>query len=232
MVAQLEHYSRILLLFTATVVAAQPICLAQTNSASSGTTRTSTNQWQVSQASAAAPSAFVPSATTQQAVLLKKSDRVMFGFVRLNGNFYEIEIADHSRVSIPRDQVEFVGADIEAIYEFKCRDTSRWKSGDHYKLTRWCIQHNLLRQAMNHYTVVEAAIEGHPEYKPALRQLGTELEQKILSDEKFRAYAGLPPLPAASSDPNSALHRTRPTALRIVLSPLHRPRITPPLPVY
>jgi hypothetical protein len=131
---------------------------------------------------------------SQQAVLLKKTDRVLVGTVRLNGNFYEIEIADHSRVSIPRDQVEFIGANEEEIYQYKYRSISRWKTGDHFQITRWCIQNKLLVHAIDHFEEVERQAPNHP----SVKQLGTELEQKILSDESFRAFAGLPPLTTAN----------------------------------
>jgi hypothetical protein len=130
----------------------------------------------------------------QQAVLLKKTDRVMVGAVRLNGHFYEIEIADESRVSIPRDQVEFVGANAEEVYQYKCRGITRWKTGDHFQITRWCIQNKLLVHAIDHFEEVERQSPNHP----SVKQLGAELQQKILSDESFRVFAGLPPLTTAT----------------------------------
>ena len=130
----------------------------------------------------------------QQAVLLKKTDRVMVGTVRLNGHFYEIEIADESRVSIPRDQVEFVGANEEEVYQYKCRGITRWKTGDHFQITRWCIQNKLLVHAIDHFEEVERQSPNHP----SVKQLGAELQQKILSDESFRVFAGLPPLTTAT----------------------------------
>src|SRR4051812_35926608 len=57
--------------------------------------------------------------TEPQAVLLKKTDRVLIGKVRPNGNFVEVEIADQSRVSIPRDQIEFIGPNVLEIYQYK-----------------------------------------------------------------------------------------------------------------
>lgn len=135
-----------------------------------------------------------------QAVLLKKTDRVLVGSVRLNGNFYEIEIADQSRVSIPRDQVEFIGADVEEIYKHKCQSIPRWRSGDHFQLSRWCIQNQLLVHAIEHFEEVERQSPNHP----SVKQLGTELQQKILSDESFRAFAGLPPLPTSTAIASNA----------------------------
>jgi hypothetical protein len=132
---------------------------------------------------------------TPQAVLLKKTDRILIGTVRQNGNYIEIEIADQSRVSIPRDQIDYVGVDTEDVYQFKRRSIDRWAVGDHFKLTRWCLQNQLLRQATEHYLEVVKQNADHP----AVKQLGAELEQKILADEKFRVYVGLPPLTPAPS---------------------------------
>ena len=132
---------------------------------------------------------------TPQAVLLKKTDRILVGSVRLNGSYYEIDIADQSRVSIPRDQVEFIGANEAEVYQYKCRSISRWMPGDHFKMARWCLQNKLIVQAIEHYSVVEKAA---PDY-PLVKQLGVELEQKILGDEKFRVFAGLAPLAEAKS---------------------------------
>lgn len=137
----------------------------------------------------------------QQAVLLK-TDRVLIGSVRVNGNYYEVEIADQSRVSIPRDQVEFVGADTEEIYQHKCRGISRWMTGDHFKLTRWCLQNRLLVHAIDHLGEVEKHSPNHP----AVKQLAAEVQQKILSDEKFRKFAGLPPLPMAQKLASALTH--------------------------
>ena len=131
--------------------------------------------------------------SSPQAVLLKKTDRILFGTVRLNGNYYEVEIADQSRVSIPRDQVDFVGASAEDVYQHKCRNITRWRTGDHFQLTRWCLQNRLLAQAIEHFAEVEKQAPSHP----AVTQLGAELQQKILSDEKYRSFAGLPALKVA-----------------------------------
>ena len=129
----------------------------------------------------------------QQAVLLKKTDRILFGTVRMNGNYCEVEIADQSRVSIPREQVDFIGASAEEVYQHKCRSITRWKTGDHFQLTRWCLQNRLLVHAIDHF----AEVEKHSPNHPAVNQLGAELQQKILSDEQYRAFAGLPVLNAA-----------------------------------
>jgi len=145
-----------------------------------------------------------------QAVLLKKTDRILVGTVRNNGNYYEIEIADQSRVSIPRDQVDFVGANATEVYQHKCKNISRWLTGDHFKIARWCLQNNLLPQAVEHYVVVEKAA---PDY-PLVKQLGVEIEQKILSDEKFRAFAGLAPLAPAPAAATQVTAEVKPTTAK------------------
>ncbi len=147
---------------------------------------------------------------SSQAVLLKKTDRILIGTVRLNGNYYEIEIADQSRVSIPRDQVDFVGATATEVYQYKCKNIARWLTGDHFKIARWCLQNNLLPQAVEHYVIVEKAA---PNY-PLVKQLGVEIEQKILSDVKFRTFAGLGPLTSATANTTRVTVEAKPTATK------------------
>ncbi len=132
---------------------------------------------------------------TQRCVLLKKTDRIMTGNVRAVGKYLEIEIADQSRVSIPQDQIAYIGENLEAVYEFKKRSVSRWAVGDHFQLTRWCIQNGLLDHAVEHYLEVNRQAAQND----SVKRLGAELEQKILADESFRQYVGLAPLHAASA---------------------------------
>jgi hypothetical protein len=150
-------------------------------------------EWSRAQAPDASGSLIV--SMGQRHVLLKKTDRIMTGFVRPVGNYVEIEIADHSRVSVPNDQVAYIGETVEDIYQFKKRSVSRWAVGDHFQLTRWCIQNDLLSYAVEHYLEVHRQAPQNE----SVRRLGTELEQKILADDKFRLFAGLPPIPSVTS---------------------------------
>ncbi|MEO8272270.1 MAG: hypothetical protein ABI557_21355 [Aureliella sp.] len=147
--------------------------------------------------------AFLTAASSSQAqefgqgvVLLKETDRVLTGRILQRANFYEIELAPDSRVSIPKDKVARVAASLLELYQFKRSSMSQNSIGDHFQLTRWCLSNGLLTQAVDHYAVVAQLNPNHPRVK----QLGVELEEQLLRDEAFREYLGLAPLtPAATA---------------------------------
>ncbi len=146
--------------------------------------------------------AFLTSAVTGQgqefgqgAVLLKETDRVLMGRILQRTDFYEIELAPNSRVSIPADRVAHVAGSLQELYQFKRSRMSQNSIGDHFQLTRWCLSNGLLPQAAEHYSVVEQRNPNHPRVK----QLGVELEEQLLHDEAFRKYLGMAPLPPAAT---------------------------------
>ncbi len=135
----------------------------------------------------------------QRAVLLKQTDRVLFGKVLQRAGFYEIELAPNSRVSIPTEKVAQVADSLEELYKIKSAGISPTSIGDHFQLTRWCLVNGLLSQAAEHYTIVARSNANHPRVK----QLGVELEEQLLHDQDFREYLGLGPL--VQPAPNAAV---------------------------
>lgn len=138
------------------------------------------------------------SAQVTGGALLLKNDRVLAGRVELRGEFYAVTIADQSRVSIPVDQVAHVGRDREELYQFKAKSITRWRVGDHFHFTRWCLLNDLLDQAAEHYLYVAKEAAGHPR----VEQLAKELKKKLLEQPDFRAHLGLAPLEESTKTPN------------------------------
>ena len=66
------------------------------------------------------------------AVLLKETDRVLIGQILQRSNFYEIELAPNSRVSIPTDKVAHVAGSLQELYQFKRSNMSPTNIGDHF----------------------------------------------------------------------------------------------------
>ena len=52
----------------------------------------------------------------QGAVLMKETDRVLIGRILQRGDFYDIELAPNSRVSIPIDKVAHVAGSPQELY--------------------------------------------------------------------------------------------------------------------
>jgi hypothetical protein len=143
----------------------------------------------------------LPSSATAQeaqpgALLLKETDRVLEGNIVRRGDFFEVEIASQSRVSIPAVKVAHFGSTVEDLYVFKKQSISQWSVGDHYQLTRWCLLNNLLDHAADHYMEVAQRAADHPRVK----QLAVELEKRLVQEPDFREFLGLAsntPVPAA-----------------------------------
>jgi hypothetical protein len=146
-------------------------------------------------------------------LLLKETERVLSGKITLKGEFYEVEIAPNSRVSIPLKNVAHLGGSMEELYQAKRGTISHWSIGDHFQLTRWCLVNDLLPRAAEHYAKIVAQTPDHPRVK----QLGIELQERLLRDEKFREYLGMnSALPAAmppASSPHSPQVATSQTAV-------------------
>lgn len=129
--------------------------------------------------------------------LLHENERVFEGTVYRVGDFYQVQLGAGSKISIPADKVVFVGNSKLEAYDFMRGRVTTWTVGEHFQLTRWCLINGLLDQATAHYQQVSKT---HGHYT-RVKQLGKELEQKLLEVPGFREYLGLSPL---SSD-NSAV---------------------------
>ncbi len=127
---------------------------------------------------------------TQSGGVLLKNDRVLLGQVQPQGDVFIVRIADQSNISLAKDQVVFVGRDLEDIYQFKLRSIANWNVGDHFKLTRWCMVNDMLDKAAHHYQEVAKQAGSHPR----VQQLAIELKTRMLEVAEFREFLGLQPL--------------------------------------
>ena len=145
----------------------------------------------------------IATAQTGGGAVLLKNDRMLVGRVESHGALVSITIANDSRVSIPIEQVRHVGKDPSEIYDFKFRSTTKWDIGDHFQMTRWCLLNDFLDQATFHYQEVTKIRADHPR----VRQLGIELQKKLLEQPEFREFLGLSPVTNHDDDDS---HRADP----------------------
>lgn len=129
--------------------------------------------------------------------LLLKNDRVLVGKIERQGDVFLVRIADDSQVSIPKAQAQYLGRNVEDLYAYKRQALANPNTGDHFKLTRWCMGNQLLDQAVSHYQIVAKDAGNHPRVK----QLAVELRNQLLEVEEFRSYLGLPPAPSRNGPP-------------------------------
>ena len=122
--------------------------------------------------------------------LLLKNERLLEGTVYRLGDRYQVKMGEGSKVTIPADQVAFVGQSKLEAYQFLKSSVATWTVGEHFQLTRWCLLNGLLDEATAHYQLVA---QSHGEHT-RVKQLGKELEKKLLEIPGFRAYLGLAPI--------------------------------------
>ncbi|RMF37272.1 MAG: hypothetical protein D6753_17915 [Planctomycetota bacterium] len=149
------------------------------------------------------------SRATSQSVLLT-NQRVLHGSVSHNGNLITIDLLEGGRISIPKNQVQFIGQSLQDVYLHKRGKIRESQPGDHYQLARWCLVEGLLEEAISHYQRVAAVAGDHPR----IRQLGVTIRQRVLDDPEFRDYLGLP-------------HRQGPAATPPKESPVVQPAFFP-----
>ena len=126
------------------------------------------------------------------------TEEVIEGDIRTQGDQYEVLLSTGAKAWIGLGQVRYVGESIEDVYQFKRQNVPIWGAGDHFKMTRWCIKHDLLSRAAEHY---EAVTKLYPNHRSVI-QLSAELESKMLADPEFRQFIGLPPqVPVVSAPP-------------------------------
>lgn len=131
------------------------------------------------------------SAQVAGTAVLLKNDRVLEGQVSLRGNIYQVKVGENSKVSLPAEQVAFVGSSMREVYEYKKAQIETWLPGDHFQMTRWCLLHGLADEATLHY---EKVAEKHAA-DPRVVQLRLQLEKKLLELPGFREFLGLKPKP-------------------------------------
>lgn len=132
------------------------------------------------------------SAAERSYVLLRSSNKtetVQSGIVTEDPRGYMIELTSDSKAWVPRNRVQFVGKSLQEVYAFRCRRISVWGSGDHLEMARWCLRHDLIEEASQHFLKIPERYHDRPQ----IRQVGQEIKSKLLSDNGFRNYLGLPP---------------------------------------
>ncbi len=136
--------------------------------------------------------------------ILLTNQRVLHGNVSHNGDLITIDLAEGGRISVPKNQVAFIGGSLREIYLHKLGTIRDTQPGDHYQLARWCLVEGLLEESILHYQRVSAVAGDHPR----IRQLGVAIRQRILEDPEFRTYVGLDPRAPSPSQPGSQPYAT------------------------
>lgn len=136
----------------------------------------------------------------EQQVVLLKNTRCLTGAVRRVGDQVVIETAGGIKITQRASDVEFIGKDLEDVYQYKIKRFTRLGSGEHFQLTRWSLSVGLNAHAAEHYLELNKLAGDHP----SVRQLGIEVREQLLKDDQFRNYLGMPSVAAAAQQAESS----------------------------
>lgn len=126
--------------------------------------------------------AFGQSASEQSYVMLFNGS-IFHGVVRPVGERLEIRLGTGSSIQIESKQVAFVAPSKRALYDLQVASTRQWGTGEHWHLTEWCIQQEMIDEAIFHFKQLSQIAE--PTNK--LRQLEHKLKEAILSSEQVQS---------------------------------------------
>jgi hypothetical protein len=114
--------------------------------------------------------------------VLLQHGSVLHGFVKPHADRITIVLEKGKEVTLANKQVLTVGKTKESLYDYQIRGIRKWGSGEHWHLAQWCIQNQLLDQAIEHYLELEKVAADNPRFK----QLDHQLKQALLADEQVR----------------------------------------------
>lgn len=168
--------------------------------------------------------------TWEQGVALLHNDRCVSGRIELGGDRLVLTKSEGHQFSVPRSQIQYVGSNLDDVYQFKRRALSpSARAGDHFKLAQWCLTNQMLEQAGEHYLIL---VQTHPPHTHStVKRLGAQIKDAMLQQPGFRAHLGLAPIGlqtpsvASQDSPGSSASELNasPTRTANPPTPLHHP---------
>jgi hypothetical protein len=123
-----------------------------------------------------------PIAFYGEGYVLLQHGNVMHGFVKPQADRVTIVIEKGKEVTLANKQVLAIGKSLESLYDYQIKGVRKWGTGEHWHLAQWCIQNNLLDQAIEHYSELEKTAADNPRFK----QLDHQLKEALLADTTVR----------------------------------------------
>ncbi len=139
-------------------------------------------------------------------VLLHRNGRLFHGDILDQGDIYLIQLA-HGEVELKKSEVEFVGADVSAVYRYRQSKIEPGSIDRHMELASWCAAQKLLDEAEHELSVAAGLAPQHPKIALIARQI--ELARREPSESNSQPAQG--PAVAASFDAYEELARNLPS---------------------
>ena len=115
--------------------------------------------------------------------VLMNNGSVFHGVVRPVGEKMEIRLGQGSTIQVDSKQVGHIAASKLELYHAQVKSIRIWGTGEHWHLTQWCLQQQLLEQAVYHYGELAKNVEPSAKF----RQLEQQLKSALLNSEEVRS---------------------------------------------
>ena len=115
--------------------------------------------------------------------VLMNNGSVFHGVVRPVGEKMEIRLGQDATIQVDSKQVGHIAASKLELYQAQIKSIRLWGTGEHWHLTQWCLQQQLLEQAVYHYGELAKSVEPSAKFK----QLEQQLKSALLNSEEVRS---------------------------------------------
>ena len=135
------------------------------------------------------PITFSPTALHAQdaetkSYLLLEHGGILHGVTQPVGDQISVQLEKGNTIQVKKDSVVHIASSKVELYEYQINSIRRWGPSEHWHITQWCVQNELIEQALFHFKELSSIVE--PSSK--LKQLEHQIKVAILRSEPVQKY--------------------------------------------
>lgn len=109
---------------------------------------------------------------------------ILYGVTQPVGDQISVQLEKGNAIHVKKDSVVHIGHTKVELYEYQIKAIRRWGPQEHWHITQWCVQNDLIEQALFHFKELSGIVE--PSSK--LKQLEHQIKIAILRSEPVQKY--------------------------------------------
>jgi hypothetical protein len=116
--------------------------------------------------------------------LLLEHGGILHGVTQPVGDQISVQLEKGNNIHVKKDSVLHIARSKVELYEYQINSIRRWGPSEHWHITQWCVQNELIEQALFHFKELSSIVE--PSSK--LKQLEHQIKVAILRSEPVQKY--------------------------------------------
>lgn len=116
--------------------------------------------------------------------LLLEHGGVLHGVTNPVGDQIAVQLEKGNTIYVKKDNVIHICSSKLELYEFQVGSIRRWGANEHWHITQWCVQNEMIEQALFHFQELSKIAEPSPK----LKQLEHQIKVAILKSEPVQRY--------------------------------------------